>query len=108
MFYNRDVSISKNINKNSWQAVFLTNNQVYFGILDYYNEQYLRLTKVYYLQSNQDMGDKTKDNSEINLIKLGVEIHGPEDIMYISQNQVLFWENLKSDSRIVNIIKNNK
>jgi hypothetical protein len=54
------------------------------------------------------MGDKTKDNSEINLIKLGVEIHGPEDIMYISQNQVLFWENLKSDSRIVNIIKNNK
>lgn len=93
------------INKDEWQAVFLTNNQVYFGKLSSFDKSYLKLTKVYYLQSDQSI---SKETADLNLIKLGAEIHGPEDMMYISKSQVLFWENLKADSRIVKIISDYK
>jgi hypothetical protein len=35
---------------------------------------------------------------------LGSELHGPEDKMSVSSEQVLFWENLKNDSKVVQAI----
>lgn len=92
------------IKKESWQAVFLSNNQVYFGKLTQLKNGYFELDNVFYLQSGQNVNDSQKESTSINLIKLGSEVHGPEDNMYISEKQVLFWENLKSDSKIVKII----
>lgn len=92
----------------AWQAVFLTNNQVYFGKLSDTKGDYIELTQVFYLQSDQSLNDKQKDTSNLNLIKLGAEIHGPEDAMYIAKKQIIFWENLKSDSKIVKIISGYK
>lgn len=92
------------IKKEGWQAVFLSNNQVYFGKLTQLNNGYFKLDKVFYLQSDQNINDAQKESSSINLIKLGSEVHGPEDSMYIPEKQVLFWENLKTDSKIVRII----
>lgn len=103
-FFNRSLPVDKD----AWQAVFLTNNQVYFGKLSSLDGEYLELTKVFYLRSNQSINENTEDSGDLNLIKLGAEIHGPEDKMYISRKQVIFWENLKSDSKIVNIINNYK
>jgi len=34
------------------------------------------------------------------LIKLGSEIHGPDDEMIVSKDQILFFENLKKDSQV--------
>ena len=87
----------------AWQAVFLTNGQVYFGKLSSKHGEYVELAKVFYLQSNQGI-NSAKESGDLNLIKLGAEIHGPEDKMYISRKQIIFWENLKSDSKIVKII----
>ena len=44
----------------------------------------------------------TSDQSatDVQLIKLGSEIHGPNDEMIISKSQVLFFENLKKDSKV--------
>jgi hypothetical protein len=39
-------------------------------------------------------------------VKLGNEIHGPEQEMQISSSQVIFWENLKNDGKVVDAIKN--
>jgi hypothetical protein len=92
-----------------WKAVFLTNNQVYFGhFWGFPFEGTITLRDVYYLEfseSGQSL-DATQDQSQLKLVKLGNEIHGPTDEMVIPMSQVLFWETLRSDSAIVTTIKN--
>lgn len=102
------------INSTQYQAVFFTNGQVYFGKLQNFNDEYLKMTDIYYLQtqSTGETSDSTNpqtsstDASNVQLIKLGSEIHGPEDEMVISKQQVLFYENLKSDGKVAQSIAN--
>lgn len=102
------------IDSSKYQAVFFTNGQVYFGKLQSFNSGYLKLTDIYYLQSQQSSGDNknsanpqstSTDQNNVQLIKLGDEIHGPEDQMIISKDQVLFYENLKTDGKVTQSIK---
>lgn len=86
-----------------WQAVFLANNQVYFGKLADKDAQYVTLSDVYYLRTASDL--QQKDSSGLNLIKLGGEVHGPEDVLYIPKSEILYWENLKDSSQIVQTIQ---
>ena len=67
------------------------------------------MSSVYYLEFSQP-GQQldTQDQSQLKLVKLGSEIHGPTDEMVIPVSQVLFWETLRSDSVIVTTIKNGK
>ncbi len=108
---------SEQIDSNKYQAVFLTNGQVYFGKLTDNGGNYLKLTDIYYLQSQdqknvQSAGTNTNSQSNLTLIKLGKELHAPEDQMEISRQQVLFWENLQANGKVVQAIndykKNNK
>ena len=88
------------------QAVFLTNGQVYFGDIAKQDSQYVVLTGVYYLQqSQQQLQNGQSSDKTVSLIKLGQELHGPEDIMYISRNQVLFYENIRNDSKVSQAIQ---
>ncbi len=98
-----------------YQAVFLTNGQVYFGKVSDINGSYVKVSDIYYLQVQQSVQptDKTKtttgsDSSQVSLAKLGSELHGPEDTMYVSRQQVLFWENLKNDGKVVQAINSYK
>jgi hypothetical protein len=94
-----------------YQAVFLTNGQVYFGKLTRTDSSYVKLTDIYYLQVQQQVQPKDQNSSQqpqVSLAKLGGELHGPEDIMYISRQQVLFWENLKDDGKVTKAIKDYK
>lgn len=93
------------IDRNKRQAVFLTNGQVYFGYLREVNREYVKLTDTYYLQVAQPL-QPSQPQQQISLVKLGNEIHGPEDDMYIPKSQIIFWENLKNDSPVVQTIKN--
>ncbi|HEY1085833.1 MAG TPA: hypothetical protein VGE34_03865 [Candidatus Saccharimonadales bacterium] len=99
------------IDSGKYQAVFFVNGQVYFGKLHAADGGYLRMTNIFYLQS-QANGDSDsssqnpqntsddKQSNNVQLIKLGDEIHGPEDSMMINKDQVLFYENLKSDGKV--------
>jgi len=96
-----------------YQAVFLTNGQVYFCKLGDINNSYVKCSDIFYLQVQQSVqpDDKKKDSnqqSQVSLAKLGSELHGPEDSMYISRQQVLFWENLKNDGKVVQAINSYK
>ncbi len=93
---------------NKYQAVFLTNNQVYFGRLYNANSAYPTLHDIYYLQVTQVLQpkDPKAPAQQINLVKLGGELHGPEDTMRINRGQILFVEDLKSDSQVVTAIAN--
>jgi hypothetical protein len=99
------------IQADKYQAVFFTNGQVYFGKLHTFHNGYLRLTDIYYLQTqnatstdSKNPQQTTTDQSNVQLIKLGDEIHGPQDEMIISKDQVLFYENLKSDGKVAQSI----
>ena len=89
-----------------YQAVFLSNNQVYFGKLYNANSSYPTLRDIYYLQVTQVLQprDPKSPAQQINLVKLGGELHGPEDEMRINKEHVLFVEDLKSDSQVVSAI----
>ncbi len=71
-----------------YQAVFLTNGQVYFGKLGSGNSQYATLTDIFYLQVNQPLQSGTQTaaqqaaaaaaaqaNPQLSLVKLGNELH---------------------------------
>lgn len=99
-------SSTSDIEEGKYQAVFMTNGQVYFGKLADINKAYADLTDVYYLQVQQAVQPAATDQkSQVSLTKLGSELHGPTDKMHISRDQILFWENLKDDSTVVKAIK---
>ncbi|HMR55480.1 MAG TPA: hypothetical protein PKD34_02730 [Candidatus Doudnabacteria bacterium] len=80
-----------------YQGIFLTNGQVYFGKVEDYNSDHVVLGNVYYL--------KDSSSADLNIVKLGDELHGPKDPMIIKQQQILFLENLKADSQVISKIK---
>ena len=81
-------------------AVFMTNNQVYFGNVEDWDEKYLDLKNVYYLQSlNSDQPQ------QVQVVKRGSELHIPTGDMLINREQVLFIEELSSNSPVLQNIK---
>ncbi|MEK7619723.1 MAG: hypothetical protein AAB413_00585 [Patescibacteria group bacterium] len=84
-----------------YQAVFLDNGQVYFGKLQRSREDFYLLTDVFYLQSGVAVDQATS----LALTKLGSEAHGPEDQMQINKEHVLFIEDMKDDSKVVQAIQ---
>jgi hypothetical protein len=78
---------SAKVDANAYQAIFLTNGQVYFGKLSDVNNGYVNIKDVYYLQVQQAVQ--------------------PADAK-ASADQVLFWENLKGDSTVVKAITDYK
>lgn len=100
------------VKSKEYQAVFLTNGQVYFGKVSRVDSSYVKLTDIYYLQVQQTVQPKdaaaAANNQQVSLAKLGGELHGPEDVMFVSRQQVLFWENLKTDGKVAKAISDYK
>lgn len=100
-------STAATIDSSKYQAVFFTNGQVYFGKLHTLNNNYMKLTDIFYLQAQNAATDSknpqqttAQQSNDVQLIKLGSEVHGPDDEMIISKDQVLFFENLKKDGKV--------
>lgn len=79
---------------------------VYFGRISNITGEYIKMTDVFYLQMQSEGEQKNQQQPRMSLAKLGNELHGPEDAMFINRNEVLFWENLKPDGKVVQAIKN--
>ncbi|HSA59180.1 MAG TPA: hypothetical protein VLJ37_05795 [bacterium] len=94
-------------NKGSWKAVFLTSGQVYYGKLTQNQGQFYKLQDVYYIRVNQQQEDKTKP-PDLTLVKLGNEVHGPEDAIYLNRDHILYIEDLKEDGQVVKAIADAK
>ena len=95
-----------------YKAVFLNNEQVYFGkISPSFNFRFLNLKDVYYLQVNeqiQPVGEGARQ-PQLVLVKLGArEIHNPQDEMLINRDHILFIEKLKPDSQVIAAIKEHR
>lgn len=88
-----------------FQAVFLDNGQVYFGKLERSRSDFYILTDVFYLQTGSASIDQA---ANLSLTKLGSEAHGPEDKMELNVSHILFIEDMKQDSKVVNAIRDYK
>jgi hypothetical protein len=95
------------VDAGGYQAVFLPGGQVYFGKLAM-SAEWLTLTDVYYLQSQRlqlgQEGQTPQVPGNFELVKLGTELHGPADEMYFPRTEVLYWQNLRTDSRVIRAI----
>jgi len=100
--------------RKDWQGVFLTNGQVYFGQVAKRNAVEVVVKDIYYLQvtrplqQTQEGEQQANPQGELSLVKLGNELHGPTDTMFINRDHVLFIEDLKDDSNVVQAIMNYK
>jgi len=98
---------AKSIDKSKLQAVFLNGGQVYFGNIRELNGKFMRVGNIYYLRVNQQVQPDQQANqnaNDVSLVKLGCELHGPQDEMLINREQVVFWENLKSDGQVAKAV----
>ncbi|HTE58676.1 MAG TPA: hypothetical protein VK694_08125 [Verrucomicrobiae bacterium] len=100
---------SRYVHKDRLQAVFLTGGQVYFGKIRALNSSYVGMTDIYYLRVNQQVqpnqqNANSNQQQDISLVKLGCELHGPQDQMLINRDQVIFWENLKDDGQVAKAV----
>jgi hypothetical protein len=94
-----------------YQAVFLDNGQVFFGKLKNTDGTYLILENAYYTKKAEVPEDATEEQkaaieANVSLAKVGKEVYGPESTLSIRAEQVLFWQNLTSDSKVSSAIKN--
>lgn len=101
------------IDSSRYQGVFLTNDVMYYGKLSDANDGYMKLTDVYYLHTpettaSDDESEPTNPSDSVQLIKRGSEVHGPEDVMYIAKDQILHFENLKTDGVVAKSIEQSK
>lgn len=104
------------IDSSKYQAVFLANGEHYFGKLEDVNDKYMKLTDIYYLQrtSSDDESEtggiqqSAGSQNNVELKKLGDEVHGPEDQMMISRENILYYENLKPEGQATRAIEEHK
>ncbi len=105
------------IESSKYQAVFLTDGQIYYGKLTVLKDRQYKLTNVFYILSQNENktanadGETAETQNNAQLIKMGNELHGPEDAMMINRDHVLFYENLKPDGKVtqtINQYKDNK
>lgn len=101
---------SQYVAEDKMQAVFLNGGQVYFGKIRELNGKYIGMNEIYYLRVNQQVQPKqgAASQQDISLVKLGCELHGPQDQMIINRDQVVFWENLKSDGQVAKAVEEYK
>ena len=91
-------------NQTDYQAVFMSNGQVYFGKYSNGGSE-AKLTDIYYLQVQQQIQPEGEQKPDVKLVKLGNEIHGPRDEMRINPDQIVFVEDLKEDGKVVTAIR---
>lgn len=104
-------SVEKKYYDSEWQAIFLTTGQVYFGKIAKMDNENIYFENIYYIQVESDQNALAQDTEEqkqpeqqLQLIKLGKELHGPQDAMLINRRHVVMIEELSENSRVVQAI----
>lgn len=103
--------VSALVPSNAWKAVFLDDGSVFFGKA---SSRWLSgdvvMTRVYYVHSAEEIVrqaalTEAAAKPEINIIKLGSEIHGPTDKVRIKDGKILYIEELRANSTLVKAIE---
>ncbi|MFZ1458609.1 MAG: hypothetical protein WAT17_01900 [Candidatus Saccharimonadales bacterium] len=96
----------QSIDTSTYQVVYLTNGQAYFGKLENTSGEYLVIRSPYSaqsVQSEQKAGEVTTPTTT--LLRVRDQVYGPEDSIAIRTETVAFWQNLRDDSKITALLK---
>ena len=93
------------VNQAGYQVVYMTSGQAYFGKLKNTDGNYLVLDTPYTAQDVQPEGEEQAAASTT-LVKVSQQQYGPTESMSLKSDQVLFWQNLRDDSKVTEAIKN--
>jgi hypothetical protein len=86
------------VGRGSYQAIFMTNGQTYFG--RYYDRfgAYAKIENVYYLQQTAAADPNAAPDTKI--VRRGSELHGPGSRMLVPKSAIQFVEDLSDGSPI--------
>jgi len=87
-----------------YQAVYLDNNQVFFGKITETSSPFPILRDVFFVQTQVD---REKKETKHLLIRRGVEGHGP-DFMRLNARHIVVIEPVAPDSRVAQLIREAK
>lgn len=110
----RALAADDGIDQGKYQYLKLSNGEEYYGKLAVLDDHNFKLTYVFYIKAQDNAepsnakDEVAKAQSNLQLIKMGNEVHGPEDAMIINRDQVLFYENLKTDGKVSQTINEYK
>lgn len=90
------------IDHSKYQVVYLVGGQAYFGKLKNMGGDYLIIESPYTAQSvgSSDSDKTASSDNTTTLLKVSSQVYGPEDSIAIKSSQVLFWQNLRADSKV--------
>jgi len=97
-----DPSKNSDLNSDFWE-VSLDTDQTFYGRLDPKTAdkgEYLKLTDVFYYQPGFTVKEGT-----IRLVKVGTELHQPQDLVYLNRSHIVAKQPLSSDSKVVKAIE---
>lgn len=94
------------VKTDGYQVVYMASGQAYFGKLKNTSGEYLLLETPFTAQDVKAEGDNAP--SSTTLLKVSQQQYGPEDAMSLKSDQVLFWQNLRDDSKVTEAINNAK
>ena len=101
---------SERVDSSKYQVVYMATGQAYFGKLRNTTGEYLVLEKPYTAQDVQSeqsqQNQQPAAGGQTTLLKVSQQAYGPEDVMSLKADQVLFWQNLRGDSKVSQAIKN--
>lgn len=89
-----------------WQAVFLTSGQVYYGKITDATGPFYILEDVYYIRRLPPAEEG--DAPQLTLVKMGQELHGPDDLIMINRDHILYVENLTPEGQVYKRIQEAK
>lgn len=88
------------INHDVYQAVYMTNGQAYFGKLQNNSGEYLVIESPYTVQNVQADTTKKDADAQTTLLKVKDQVYGPDDSIALRSENILFWQNLRTDSKV--------
>jgi hypothetical protein len=101
-------SPSRGIDTSRYQLVTLQSGERYIGKLSGLGDSYATLKDVYYQQTNTPTANASDKSTEITVVRLSDSIAKPDNTMHIAKGTITHWENLSSDSKIVQAITQGK
>lgn len=87
-----------------YQAVQLSNGDIYYGHLCLFPSP--KLTDVYFIQNVP--AAKEGEQPTTKLAPLTSLFFAPENVMHLNKDQILWWADLRGDSQVLQLIKQQK
>ncbi len=97
------VGLGSSIKNDRYQLVKLTTGEMFFGKLKNTSGEYLQLQDAYFIPATT-VSENTA-TSETEILSRKATVAKSDSPMYIKSSTVSYWENLASDSKIANTIK---